>query len=33
MVSTDGYIRTYVYPRDGIEYFERQEKKKKVKHG
>ena len=24
IVSTDGYIRTYFYPRDGIEYFERQ---------
>ena len=23
IVSTDGYIRTYFYPRDGIEYFER----------
>ena len=33
IVSTDGYIRTYFYPRDGIEYFERQQKKKEVKHG
>ena len=24
IVSTDGYIRTYFYPRDGMEYFERQ---------
>lgn len=24
IVSTDGYIRTYFYPRDGIRYFERQ---------
>ena len=24
IVSTDGYIRTYFYPRDGIKYFERQ---------
>lgn len=24
IVSTDGYIRTYFYPRDGIWYFERQ---------
>ena len=24
IVSTDGYIRTYFYPRDVIEYFERQ---------
>lgn len=24
IVSTDGYIRTYFYPIDGIEYFERQ---------
>lgn len=24
IVSTDGYIRTYFYPRDGIGYFERQ---------
>lgn len=24
IVSTDGYIRTYFYPRDGIAYFERQ---------
>ena len=24
IVSTYGYIRTYFYPRDGIEYFERQ---------
>ena len=22
IVSTDGYIRTYFYPRDGIEYFD-----------
>ncbi|MDY4818584.1 MAG: hypothetical protein SO186_11785 [Lachnospiraceae bacterium] len=24
IVSTDGYIRTYFYPRDGMKYFERQ---------
>ena len=24
IVSTDGYIRTYFYPRNGIQYFERQ---------
>ena len=24
IVSTDGYIRTYFYPRDGVKYFERQ---------
>ncbi len=24
IVSTDGYIRTYFYPRDGIRYFDRQ---------
>ncbi len=24
VVSTDGYIRTYFYPNDGLEYFERQ---------
>ena len=24
VISTDGYIRTYFYPSDGIEYFERQ---------
>ncbi len=24
IVSTDGYIRTYFYPGDGMEYFERQ---------
>ncbi len=24
VVSTDGYIRTYFYPNDGIEYFNRQ---------
>lgn len=24
IVSTDGYIRTYFYPSDGIDYFNRQ---------
>ena len=24
VLSRDGYIRTYFYPSDGIEYFERQ---------
>ena len=24
VLSQDGYIRTYFYPSDGIEYFERQ---------
>lgn len=31
IVSTDGYIRTYFYPRDGMEYFERQQKNRRQK--